>query len=103
MLTLRGLGAVLGDLAALGFDARWGVLGASALGAPHRRERIWIAAYADPDFVRAPWTFQTQRRAADLHKKWRSKKETISLSYPNGAIYKIGDINRDTCTITLKA
>lgn len=44
MLTHRGLGAVLGSLAALGFDAEWGVLGADALGFDHERERIWIAA-----------------------------------------------------------
>ena len=44
MLTLRGLGTVLGDLAALGFDAEWGVLGANAIGANHKRERIWILA-----------------------------------------------------------
>ena len=43
-LTSRGLGRVLGDLAALGFDACWGVLGASDVGAPHKRERIWIVA-----------------------------------------------------------
>lgn len=47
MLTLRGLGCVLGDLAALGYDARWGVLGACDAGAPHRRERMWILACAD--------------------------------------------------------
>ena len=46
MLTSRGLGKVLGDLAALGFDAEWGVLGAAAVGAPHQRERIWIVAHA---------------------------------------------------------
>lgn len=44
MLTLLGLGRVLGDLAEMGFDASWGVLGASSFGAPHRRERIWILA-----------------------------------------------------------
>ena len=43
-LTSRGLGGVLGDLAALGYDARWGVLGADDAGGPHRRERIWIVA-----------------------------------------------------------
>jgi DNA (cytosine-5)-methyltransferase 1 len=43
-LTSRGLGRVLGDLAALGFDARWGVLGAGHVGAPHQRDRIWIVA-----------------------------------------------------------
>ena len=42
MLTSRGLGTVLGDLAKMGFDAKWGVLGANAVGAPHQRERIWI-------------------------------------------------------------
>lgn len=43
-LTFRGLGRVLGDLAALGYDARWGVLAAAECGTPHRRERIWILA-----------------------------------------------------------
>ncbi len=42
MLTSRGLGRVLGDLAAMGFDARWGVLGAADVGAKHQRDRIWI-------------------------------------------------------------
>lgn len=48
MLTSRGLGRVLGDLAAMGYDAEWGVLGAVDVGAPHRRDRIWIiGALAD--------------------------------------------------------
>ena len=42
MLTSRGLGRVLGDLASMGFDARWGVLGAADVGANHQRDRIWI-------------------------------------------------------------
>ena len=46
MLTTRGLGTVLGDLASLGYDARWGVLGAADVGAPHQRDRIWIVAHA---------------------------------------------------------
>jgi DNA (cytosine-5)-methyltransferase 1 len=41
----RGLGRVLGDLAALGYDAEWDCIPASAIGAPHRRDRIWIVAY----------------------------------------------------------
>lgn len=45
-LTGRGLGRVLGDLASVGFDAQWGVLGANDVGAPHKRERIWIVANA---------------------------------------------------------
>lgn len=42
----RGLGAVLGDLATLGYDAWWDCIPASAVGAPHRRDRLWIVAYA---------------------------------------------------------
>lgn len=41
-LTSRGLGRVLGDLAEMGFNARWGVLGATDVDAPHDRYRIWI-------------------------------------------------------------
>lgn len=41
----RGLGNVLGDLATLGYDAEWHCIPASAIGAPHRRDRIWILAY----------------------------------------------------------
>ena len=44
MLIHRGLARVLGDLAALGYDARWGIIGADDVGAPHRRKRIWILA-----------------------------------------------------------
>ena len=42
LLVGRGLARVLGDLASLGYDARWGVLGARDAGAPHKRDRIWI-------------------------------------------------------------
>ena len=41
-LAFRGLDVVLGDLAAMGYDAEWGVLGADDVGAPHKRERMWI-------------------------------------------------------------
>ena len=47
MLTSRGLGRVLGDLASMGFDAKWGVLGGQEFGASHSRDRIWIVA-SDP-------------------------------------------------------
>jgi DNA (cytosine-5)-methyltransferase 1 len=44
-LLARGMGTVLGDLSTLGYDAEWHVIPASAVGAPHRRERVWIVAY----------------------------------------------------------
>ena len=40
------LGTVVGDLAALGYDCRWLCLRASAVGAPHHRDRWWCLADA---------------------------------------------------------
>lgn len=42
---LRALGAVLGDLADLGFDAEWTGIRASDIGAPHGRFRVFILAW----------------------------------------------------------
>ncbi len=39
-------GAILADLATLGYDAEWSVLSACALGAPHTRERLFLVAHA---------------------------------------------------------
>jgi DNA (cytosine-5)-methyltransferase 1 len=44
-LLVRGIDRVLGDLAALGYDAEWTVLSAADVGAPHLRRRIWVVAY----------------------------------------------------------
>lgn len=43
-----GFGSVLGDLSSLGYDAEWAVVRASDIGAPHRRERLFVVA-ADTD------------------------------------------------------
>lgn len=42
---LRALGAVLGDLDGLGFDAEWAGLRAADVGAPHGRFRVFVVAY----------------------------------------------------------
>ena len=44
-LRSKGLIAVLQDLWEIGYDAEWHCIPASAFGAPHRRDRIWIIAY----------------------------------------------------------
>jgi DNA (cytosine-5)-methyltransferase 1 len=44
-----GFDEVLGTLAALGMDAIWDCVPASAIGAPHERDRLWLVAYADGD------------------------------------------------------
>ena len=45
MLTIRGGTRVIADLAEIGYDCEWQVIGADDVGAWHRRKRIWIVAY----------------------------------------------------------
>ena len=40
-----GFRDVLTDLASIGYDVRWSLIRASDVGAPHRRERLFIVAY----------------------------------------------------------
>jgi len=56
-----GMGDVLGDLAAIGYDAEWHCIPASAVGAPHLRDRVWIISY--PNQNRA----LVQRRDRNRH------------------------------------
>lgn len=41
----RGLGRVVGDLVALGYDTEWSIVPACSFGAPHARERVFLIAY----------------------------------------------------------
>jgi len=45
----RGMGDVSGALAQIGYDAEWHCIPASAVGAPHHRDRIWIVAHPERD------------------------------------------------------
>jgi DNA (cytosine-5)-methyltransferase 1 len=52
-LTFRGLGTVLGDLAEMGYDAKWGCLRAFDAGGNHNRDRIWIVSYPESQYVKS--------------------------------------------------
>ena len=43
--SLRALGAVLGSLASMGFNAKWVTVPASSAGAAHKRERVFIVGH----------------------------------------------------------
>ena len=47
MITTSVLERVAGDLAALGYDCEWHCIPASYVGAPHRRDRVWIVYSAE--------------------------------------------------------
>ena len=66
LLVSRGLARVLGDLTEMGYDAKWGVLGAHHVGAPHKRQRVWIVAYPSTSGLQGDeprFSLSTTRRA----------------------------------------
>jgi DNA (cytosine-5)-methyltransferase 1 len=51
-LLAHGMADVLGDLAAIGYDAEWDSVPAAFIGAPHIRNRVFIVAYPNSEPVR---------------------------------------------------
>lgn len=62
-------GRILGDLAECGYDAEWENIPAAAMGAPHRRERVWIIAYAS-EIRRNPLAIYKEARSRETNKSW---------------------------------
>lgn len=79
MLTSRGLGVVLGDLSTMGYDARWGVLGAHHGADPHKRDRIWIMAK------------KLQRNGSKDNARELPQSKPISQSRNNGRKVDVAD------------
>lgn len=61
VLALRGLDRILGDLAEMGYDARWGVFSAADVGARHQRERVWIVAHSDEIRLGIPAQYRAEQ------------------------------------------
>lgn len=91
-LTRLGLDRVLGDLAEMGYDAEWCVLGADAVGLPHHRARIWILAH-HACMYRQTWTVleesggrQTKREFGRLlgislcQERWEASQGDVCVS-----------------------
>lgn len=68
-------GRVLGDLAECGYDAQWENIPAGALGAPHRRERVWIVAYPTEERQPEARKFRLEQSAKRLS---RSSQKALS-------------------------
>ncbi|WP_328917719.1 DNA cytosine methyltransferase [Streptomyces sp. NBC_00223] len=89
---LRALGAVLGSLADLRYDARWLVLRASDIGAPHRRERTFLTAWpADDPPQNADEQHRLQRRlpapgqAEERRPRTEpSRRDRVAAAHPEG-------------------
>lgn len=91
MLAIRGLGRVLGDLSEIGYDARWCVMGADDVGAPHIRKRMWILAY--PRYKRGGNSLRPRIGGTCERKlektEWQS--ETVEVTRPSAMPATISD------------
>ena len=80
-------GKILGDLAEIGFDARWYSIQASDMGAPHKRNRVWILAYPNDN--------ANETDSRKTRKKERIQKE----HWEKGLSWQSGRTNNDTANV----
>lgn len=71
-LLARGVERVLGDLAACGYDAEWDCVPASAIGAPHQRDRLFILAWHVSDAERDRGGLEPERGGAQQAERWHA-------------------------------
>jgi len=92
-------GTVLRDLHTLGFDAEWATLRASDFGAPHRRERVYLLAYATRDHggdthqSPTPWPGQLEPRGSGREHeggRWLPEPDMDRVAHgvPRRLVYK---------------
>ena len=98
MLVSRGLGAVLGDLSSMGFDAKWGIVGAKDVGANHQRDRIWIVAHSNSNgwttrkksrSLGTPVSEQQEGQNNSLHFEGASSLPTTEGDVPNSMLNRL--------------
>lgn len=76
-------GQILRDLAESGYDVGWKVLSAAEVGAPHKRDRVWIVAHTDDG-----------GRRSVLQSKPESKREETAYSGSDGEIQLVANANQ---------
>lgn len=81
-LRSRGLTKVLQDLWSLGYDSEWHIISACSIGAIHRRERIWIIAYPNSEFLRKQSGWPSREKWKDKIQS-RTDGETLTTTDPN--------------------
>ncbi len=89
----RFFGRILGDLAALGYDAEWDCLPASAVGAPHIRDRLFIVAYPHRQRLGALslWPQCFAQALPSQAGWWQSEGGATTRRGANGGIWLVPD------------
>lgn len=107
-LLVRGFGDVLADLASSGYDAEWDCVPAAAVGAPHRRDRLFVVAYTDGDGFQGLEGSSSRRH--EVHEDQRhhphgrsaavgdadglARSQTVALHGQRGPMERPGSIER---------
>lgn len=79
-----GIEHVLGDLASVGFDAEWTCVRASDVGAPHRRDRVFVLAHS------------TELRLEGRKSFWKRKQLGTRIEYNERELGNTGSERRWT-------
>lgn len=77
VLRTRGLGNMLRQFASIGYDAEWHCIPVNAIGAPHRRDRVWIVAYPSRLRDRVSEGQILTGRHLTQHRHWWSREPQI--------------------------
>ena len=105
MLTVRGGTRVISDLAEIGMDAEWQIVGADDVGAWHRRKRIWIVAYPPhPETVPLDSNSSvpgSHRKEVQFHGETELRNQQVSDSGPVGAgVSRSGNDGKETGNVS---
>jgi len=86
-------GTILGELAEAGYNIRWRILSAAELGAPHKRDRLWILAYAkhNSDITKRGQTGEKKSLSRIDRKKGHSRQFTGTSDNLKVSPEKMGD------------
>jgi len=95
MLTIRGGTRVIADLAEIGYDAEWQIVGADDVGAWHRRKRIWIVAYPTSDGCSSSG-LSTEKSSKGITRKKiiRNSKRQVDVPDPESKRRQCGETRK---------
>lgn len=74
----KGLGRILNELVSIGYDCRWGLLSASDVGAPHKRERFFLLAHSNSHRRGNELPPQGQHTIKNSSRGWSDKETYLS-------------------------
>jgi DNA (cytosine-5)-methyltransferase 1 len=84
---------VIGELTEIGYDAEWRVVSAAGLGAPHRRERLFIVAYPKGKYVEESEVVDSSvwRSSRKFGRSWASQIPRLAWSGNEPRMDRVAD------------